>query len=80
MGNIEEQVDIVVVSALKEELEFLFKKQEFNWSNLVNLNNKLSCKIGELSSSNSSQVIKIAAAYAEGMGLVDAAILTTTAI
>jgi nucleoside phosphorylase len=72
-------IDIVVISALKEELKFLFDKKELNWCDLTELN-YLSCKIGTLLLPNSERPIRIAAAYADGMGLVDAAILTTTAI
>ncbi len=72
-------VDIVVIAALKDELDFLFAKKEINWGEWIDLNH-LSCKIGALSWSDSAQPLKIAATYAEGIGLVDTAILATNAI
>ncbi|MEA5535988.1 hypothetical protein [Crocosphaera sp. XPORK-15E] len=70
-------VDIVVISALKSELDYLLDREDFNWSKFEDDPiSSLQYKIGTLPETD----ITIAAAYARGMGLTDSAILTTQAI
>ena len=74
-------VDIVVIAARKDELSFLLNEKEYiDWSESI-MSKDFPCQIGTfLSRSYPAQPLKIAAACAREMGLVDAGILATTAI
>lgn len=66
---------IAIVSALREELDYLFDKEELCWGPLCDLDNKL--QVRECSADN----FRIVAANASGkMGLTESAILTTRVI
>jgi nucleoside phosphorylase len=81
-NNIEQKIKIVVISALREELNYLLaKKEELNWQEPVTLQGKYSYHLGTLKNKE-GQTCQIAAIPQplDEMGLIDAAILSTIAI
>jgi len=82
MSNIEEQIKIVVITALREELDYLLKKRNLNWQNAPEaLPGDYFYSVGTLKNED-GQNINIAAVGQplNEMGLIDASILATVAI
>ncbi len=81
MSGTEEQIKIVVISALREELAYLLAKEELNWQSPRRLTGKYSYRLGTLKNQK-GQTCQIAAVpqSLNEMGLIDAAILSTIAI